>query len=97
VQADDVTSTKPDPEIFDVARAKGGIDPAAVLAIGDTVWDVAAARAAHMGCVALESGGFSRAELASAGALAVYRHAQELCEQLFTSPIAMLIRRAEPR
>ena len=43
VNADDVKRSKPDPEIFDVARDKGRIDPALVLAVGDSVWDVRAA------------------------------------------------------
>ncbi len=73
----------------------GEIDPSAVLVIGDSVSDIEAARAARMGYVAVESGGFSRAELVGAGALAVYRDAQELCDQLFTSPIATLVQRAQ--
>jgi HAD superfamily hydrolase (TIGR01509 family) len=92
VNADDVDTSKPDPEIFNVARDKGGIDPSRVLAVGDSVWDVRAARAAGMGCVAVESGGFSRHELSEEGAIAVYRDVQELHDQLFTSPIGALVR-----
>jgi HAD superfamily hydrolase (TIGR01509 family) len=91
VSADDVERSKPDPQIFEVARDKGGIDPRAVVAVGDSVWDVQAARAAGMGCVALESGGSGRHELAEAGALAVYRDAAELADQLLTSPIGALV------
>jgi HAD superfamily hydrolase (TIGR01509 family) len=91
VNADDVETSKPDPEIFDVARDKAGIDRALVLAVGDSVWDVQAARAAGMGCVAVESGGSSRHELGEAGALAVYRDVEELGNQLRTSPIGRLI------
>ena len=64
---------------------------ALVLAVGDSVWDVQAARAAGMGCVAVESGGSSRHELDEAGALAVYRDVEELGDQLRTSPIGRLI------
>jgi beta-phosphoglucomutase-like phosphatase (HAD superfamily) len=91
VNADDVQRSKPDPEIFDTARDKAGIDPSLVLAVGDSVWDVRAARAAGMGCVGVESGGFSRHELSEAGAVAVYRDVEELGEQLLTSPIGGLI------
>ncbi len=97
VNADDVERSKPDPEIFTVARDKGGIDPGLVLVVGDTIWDVEAARAAGMGCVGVESGGSSRHELAEAGALAVYRDVQELGEQLLTSPIGILIARVLTR
>lgn len=91
VTADDVERSKPDPQIFEVARDRIGIDPARVLAIGDSVWDVHAARAAGMGCVAVESGGFGRHELAEAGALAVYRDIEELGNQRLTGPIGALI------
>jgi HAD superfamily hydrolase (TIGR01509 family) len=91
VHADEVAQSKPDPEIFLTARDKGGIDPALVLAVGDSVWDVEAAQRAGMGCVAVESGGFSRHELSEAGALAVYRDVAELTDQLLTSPIGTLL------
>jgi HAD superfamily hydrolase (TIGR01509 family) len=91
VNADDVERSKPDPEIFETARDKAGIDPHLVLAIGDSIWDVRAARSAGMGCVAVESGGSSRHELDEAGAVAVYRDVEELGEQLLTSPIGALI------
>jgi HAD superfamily hydrolase (TIGR01509 family) len=93
VNADHVERSKPDPQIFTVARDKGGIDPSLVVAVGDTVWDVEAARAAGMGCVTVESGGSSRHELTEAGAVAVYRDVKELGEQLMTSPIGTLIAR----
>ncbi len=91
VNADDVERSKPDPQIFDVARDKADIDPQLVLAVGDSVWDVRAARAAGMGCVTVESGGFSRHELMESGALAVYRDVEELDDQLMTSPLAHLV------
>jgi HAD superfamily hydrolase (TIGR01509 family) len=91
VNADDVERSKPAPDIFVAAREKGDIDPALVLAVGDSVWDVRAARAAGMGCIAVETGGSSRHELSEAGALGVYRDVAELGEQLHTSPIAALL------
>ncbi len=92
---DDVDRSKPDPQIFEVARARGGLDPSLVLAIGDSVWDVEAANAAGMGCVGVESGGFSRHELSEAGAIAIYRNVEELGAQLLTSPIGTLVAAAE--
>jgi HAD superfamily hydrolase (TIGR01509 family) len=91
VHAGDVPRSKPAPDIFEAARDKAGIDPDRVLAIGDSVWDVRAARSAGMGCIAVESGGTSRHELSEAGALSVYRDAQELGTQLFTSPVMSLV------
>jgi HAD superfamily hydrolase (TIGR01509 family) len=91
VDADEVSSSKPDPNIFTTAREKGGIDPSRCLAVGDTVWDIEAARAAGMGCIAVESGGTSRHELSEAGAIAVYRDVEELGRQILTSPIGALV------
>jgi HAD superfamily hydrolase (TIGR01509 family) len=91
--ADDVGASKPDPEVFVTAMRKAGLDPARTIAIGDSVWDVEAARAAGIGCVALESGGFSRHELAEAGALHVYRDVEEVARQLPTTPLALLLPR----
>jgi phosphoglycolate phosphatase-like HAD superfamily hydrolase len=95
ISGDDVERSKPDPQIFEVARDRGGLDPALVLAIGDAVWDVDAARAAGMGCVTVESGGFSRHELFEAGAVAVYRNVEELGAQLLTGPVGMLLAGAD--
>jgi HAD superfamily hydrolase (TIGR01549 family) len=88
---DDVTMAKPDPEVFLTAIATGEIDPDRVIAVGDSVWDIKAARAAGIGCIAVESGGFSQHELSESGALFVYRDAKELFDQLLTSPIAALL------
>jgi len=95
VTGDDVERSKPDPQIFEVARDRAGVDPALVVALGDSVWDVEAARAAGMGCVGVESGGFSRHELSEAGAIAVYRDVEELRRQLRTSPIGALVAATE--
>ncbi len=88
--ADDVSESKPAPEVFEVAMEAGGIDPRRALAIGDSVWDVRAARAAGIGCIGVESGGFSRHELAEEGALCVYTDVAELLAQIHTSPVAQL-------
>lgn len=87
----DVASSKPAPELFVKAMAQAGLDPRLVLAVGDSVWDVEAARAAGIGCVAVESGGFSRHELSEAGALQVYRDVAELGATLETGPLAPLL------
>jgi phosphoglycolate phosphatase-like HAD superfamily hydrolase len=88
--ADDVAKSKPEPDVFTVAMERGGIDPARALTVGDSVWDVEAARAAGIGCVGVESGGFSRHELAEAGAVAVYRDVQALLDGFAQSPLAAL-------
>ncbi|HVM68036.1 MAG TPA: HAD family hydrolase [Acidimicrobiales bacterium] len=88
--SDDVAHSKPDAEVFVTAMQRFSIDARHALAVGDSVWDVQAARAAGIGCVAVESGGFSRHELSEAGAVHVYRDVGEVLDQLFTGPIAHL-------
>jgi HAD superfamily hydrolase (TIGR01509 family) len=89
--ADDIESSKPSPEVFLTAMETGSLDPARTLAIGDSIWDVEGARAAGIGCVAVESGGFSQHELSEAGALHVYRDVEEILSQIHTSPLAALL------
>lgn len=89
--ADDVDRSKPDAEVFVTAMERAAIDPRRALAVGDSVWDVQAARAAGIGCVTVESGGFSQHELSEAGSLHVYRDVKEILDQLLTSPIAGLL------
>jgi HAD superfamily hydrolase (TIGR01509 family) len=88
--ADDVERSKPDPEVFLQAMERFSIDPRRALAVGDSVWDIKAARAAGIGCVAVESGGFSRHELSEAGARQVYRDVGEMIDQFHTGPLAQL-------
>jgi HAD superfamily hydrolase (TIGR01509 family) len=89
--ADDIEDSKPAPEVFITAMKNGFIDPARALAVGDSIWDVQAARAAGIGCIAVETGGFSQHELSEAGALQVYRDVKELLDQFRTSPLATII------
>jgi phosphoglycolate phosphatase-like HAD superfamily hydrolase len=88
---DDIDRTKPDPEVFVTAMRVAGIDPRRALAVGDSVWDIRAARVAGIGCVAVESRGFSQHELSEAGALTVYQDVDELRRQLNTSSVALLL------
>jgi HAD superfamily hydrolase (TIGR01509 family) len=90
--ADDIEKAKPDPEVFVKAMAAGSIDPRRALAVGDSVWDIRAARDAGIGCIAVETGGYSEHELDEEGALQVYRDVQELLDQFLTSPLAALLR-----
>jgi HAD superfamily hydrolase (TIGR01509 family) len=87
---DDVEHSKPDPEVFLSAMERFSIDPRRALAVGDSVWDVKAARSAGIGCLAVESGGFSRHELSEAGARQVYRDVGEMIDQFHTGPLAQL-------
>ena len=89
--ADDVGSSKPSPEVFLSAMRVGNIDPERAVAVGDSIWDIQSARAAGIGCVGVETGGFSQHELGEAGALRVYRDVQEMLDQILTGPLRSLI------
>jgi phosphoglycolate phosphatase-like HAD superfamily hydrolase len=91
--ADEVTHSKPDPEVFLKAMESASIDPGRALAVGDSVWDIRAARAAGIACITVETGGFSQHELSEAGSIRVYRDVSELLSQLHTSPLASLLTR----
>lgn len=73
VTAHDVATSKPEADVFAVALARAGVGAGAAVAMGDTVWDVEAARRAGLRCVAVLTGGaYREAELRAAGAVAVY-------------------------
>jgi phosphoglycolate phosphatase-like HAD superfamily hydrolase len=86
----DVGTAKPAPDIIEVALAKAGVPPERALMIGDSVWDVKAAKRAGVQCIGVLSGGVSRGELMDAGAIAVYADTAELLAGLDESPIAAL-------
>lgn len=73
VTSSEVENSKPAPDIFRLALERSGSDPGESVALGDSVWDVQAARAAGIRTVAVLTGGaFSEAELEEAGAAAVH-------------------------
>ncbi len=92
--SDDVGKSKPSPEVFETAMKTFAIDPRYALAIGDSIWDVRAARAARIGCLSVESGGFSQHELSEAGSRHVYRDVAEILDQRYTGPLGQLLSRA---
>ena len=89
--ADDVGSSKPAPDVFLAAIEASGIDPERALVVGDSIWDVQAARAAGLGCIGVETGGFSRHELSEEGAIEVYRDVAELLARVRTGPLSLVV------
>ncbi len=88
----DVESAKPAPDLLTTAAEAHGLDPARTVAVGDTIWDVRAARGAGFGCIALTCGGISRAELLEEGADEVYDDPADLLAHLDDSLIGKLVR-----
>jgi len=79
--AGDVESSKPAPDLVQVALDQADAGPSESVFIGDAVWDVRSCQEAGVPCIGLLTGGTSRAELADAGAAAVYDGPADLLEQ----------------
>lgn len=86
--ADDVDASKPEPDIFEAALDKAGVDPDAAIAVGDTIYDVEAARRIGIATIGLTSGPCDRAQLKDAGALAVFADVADLLAGFDRSPLS---------
>jgi HAD superfamily hydrolase (TIGR01509 family) len=78
ITRDMVQHAKPDPDLFLAAAAMIGVHPAHSWVVGDSVWDLLAARRAGALGIGLLSGGYGREELERAGAYRVYADPAEL-------------------
>ena len=81
----DVEATKPEPDLVHAALEKVGADGG--LMIGDTPWDVEAAKRAGLETLAVRTGGFAASELRDAGAVEVFESVRELCQRLAETPL----------
>jgi HAD superfamily hydrolase (TIGR01549 family) len=82
--SDDVDATKPEPDLVEVAVEKAGGGEAVM--VGDSTFDVEAARRAGLETVAVLTGGFSEQELRHAGAVEVFGSIEELRGSLARTP-----------
>ncbi len=78
VTRDMVRHAKPDPDLFLAAAALLGVAPEHAYVVGDSVWDLLAARRAQSIGLGLMSGGYGREELERAGAYRVYSDPADL-------------------
>ena len=87
--SEDVESTKPAPDLLQVALKKIGepVDAPSVV-VGDSVFDVEAARNAGMPAIVVRSGGFGDDELREAGAVAIYDTPADLMAALDETGLA---------
>src|SRR3954452_3268012 len=84
-ESSDVEATKPDPDLVEAALAKSGTREGVM--VGDSTWDVEAAKRAGIDTVAVITGGFSESELREAGAAQVFESVAELCARLSERPL----------
>ncbi len=82
ITRDRVQYAKPDPDLFLTAAAEIGVEIANSIVVGDSVWDLLAARRAGALGIGLLSGGYGREELIYAGAFRVYEDPADLLAHL---------------
>jgi HAD superfamily hydrolase (TIGR01549 family) len=82
VTRDLVRHAKPDPDLFLAAAALLDVEPRYAMVVGDSVWDLLAARRAGALGIGLQSGGYGREELERAGAYRVYADPAEMLARL---------------
>ena len=82
VTRDEVTHAKPDPDLFVRAAERLGVGIEQSIVVGDSVWDLLAARRAGALGVGLLSGGYGYDELQSGGAYRVYEDPADLLRHL---------------
>jgi HAD superfamily hydrolase (TIGR01509 family) len=82
VTRDQVAHAKPDPDLFRAAAERLGIPISASVVVGDSVWDLLAARRAPALGVGLLSGGYGQDELERAGAYRVYEDPADLLRHI---------------
>ncbi len=82
ITRDRVRHAKPDPDLFLAAADQLGVDIADSVVVGDSVWDLLAARRARALGIGLLSGGYGLDELERAGAYRVYKDPADLLLRL---------------
>lgn len=85
---DDVTHSKPCPDIFAKALEKSGCaSPEDAIVVGDTPYDISAARKLGVAAVAVRSGGFPEDELRACQPVAIYDDVAALLADYASSPL----------
>jgi HAD superfamily hydrolase (TIGR01549 family) len=82
ITRDLVRRAKPDPDLFLAAAERLGVAISDSVVVGDSIWDLLAARRARALGVGLLSGGYGREELERAGAYRVYNDPADLLRHL---------------
>lgn len=82
ITRDDVRFAKPNPDLFLAAGERLHVPMNRCIIVGDSVWDLLAARRASALSVGLLSGGYGEDELERAGAYRVYQDPADLLKHL---------------
>ena len=82
VTRDQVAYAKPNPDLFLAASQRLGVPPGDCFVVGDSIWDMLAARRAGSLGIGLLSGGYGKDELQEAGPYRVYDDPADLLAHL---------------
>ncbi|MDE2183205.1 MAG: HAD family hydrolase [Alphaproteobacteria bacterium] len=82
VTRDQVRYAKPDPDLFLTAAERLGAPIENAVVVGDSIWDMLAARRCRALGVGLLSGGYGQDELERSGAVRVYEDPRDLLKHL---------------
>ena len=86
--SDDADSSKPAPDIFEAALDKlGDVSASEAIVVGDTPYDIQAARKIGLRAIGVLCGGFPEDDLREAGCLAIFRDPADLLSQYEGSPL----------
>jgi HAD superfamily hydrolase (TIGR01549 family) len=91
ISSKDVEAAKPEPDVFAKALEAGELDREHAVAVGDSIWDIAAADRCGLRCIALLTGGTGACELEAAGAAEVHRGPAELLDRLESSLVGSVL------
>ena len=92
VDTGDIENSKPAPDVVRAALETAGVPAERAVMVGDTVYDIRAAKAAGVPCIALLGGGIGEKELTDEGPAAVYGNCSELLDAFDSSPLGALLR-----
>jgi len=83
----DVSHSKPAPDIFLRAINLLHVSPSEAIVVGDTPYDIQAAKKLEVPTVALLCGGFAEDELRASGAVAIFKNPADLLVNYIRSPL----------
>jgi HAD superfamily hydrolase (TIGR01509 family) len=87
--SDQVVHSKPMADVFIAAlRTLGSVPPDQAVAIGDTPYDIEAAKKIELPVIGVLCGGFPEQTLRDEGAVAIFRDPADLLERYYQSPLA---------
>jgi HAD superfamily hydrolase (TIGR01509 family) len=88
--SNDAQASKPEPDLLEVALERLGLPADRVVMLGDTPYDIEAAKKVGVGTIALRCGGFSDEELKDA--IAIYNDPADLLADYDRSPLGTVDR-----